>query len=88
MASAEVYSSASCYYCIKAKQLLEAKGISYQEFIVDGDPELRTTMMNKSGRHTTPQIWINNKHIGGCDDLYSLERSGELELLLAGDEEH
>jgi glutaredoxin 3 len=61
---------------------LDAKGVAYQEISVDGDASLRTEMIQKSGRHTVPQIWIADKHVGGCDELWSLEHSGQLDNLL------
>ena len=77
-----MYSSDYCGYCFRARQLLEAKGIELTELCVDGDRNLRQKMTQKSGQHTVPQIWIGDKHIGGCDDLYQLEREGKLDLLL------
>jgi len=68
---------------MQAKHLLASKGVEFREISVDGDPELRMDMMRKSGQRTVPQIWIGDKHIGGCDDLWALERSGELDLILA-----
>ena len=82
MASIVIYTTGFCPFCIRAKQLLDSKGADYQELAVDRDPQLRQTMMADSGRHTVPQIWINNQHIGGCDELYGLERAGELDNLL------
>lgn len=79
-----VYSSANCPYCVRAKELLDRKGIQYDEIRVDQDTFQRDIMMEKSGRRTVPQIFINDKPIGGCDDLYALEKSGELARLLAG----
>lgn len=78
-----MFSSAWCPYCTRAKQLLDSKGLSYQEIIVDGKPELRASMMQESGRYTVPQIWINEQHVGGFMELYSLERSSQLNDLIA-----
>jgi glutaredoxin 3 len=78
-----LYTTRFCPYCIEAKQLLSAKGVNYREIPVDGNPELRMEMMAASGRRTVPQIWIGGNHIGGCDDLFVLERSGELDVMLA-----
>lgn len=78
-----MYSSRFCPFCIRAKHLLNNKGVSFQEILVDSDPELRQEMMQKSGRRTVPQIWIGETHVGGCDELYALERKGELDSLLA-----
>lgn len=65
-----IYTSATCPYCVRAKQLLEAKGISYEEIRVDLDANQREKMIALSGRQTVPQIFINDVHIGGCDDLF------------------
>ncbi|TCS43023.1 glutaredoxin 3 [Reinekea marinisedimentorum] len=78
----KIYSSDWCPYCIRAKQLLDSKGFEYEELIVDGNAQLRAQMMQESGRRTVPQIWINQQHIGGCDDLFALERSNLLDGLL------
>lgn len=80
--SAVIYTTRFCPYCIRAKQLLNQKNINYKEIPVDGNPKLRQEMTQKSGGHTVPQIWINNQHIGGCDDLFALQRSGGLDALL------
>lgn len=83
MAKVIVYSSANCAYCARAKQLLDAKGVAYQEVRVDLDPEERAKMMELSGRRTVPQIFINDKPIGGYDDMYALDKAGELDKLLS-----
>jgi len=80
--SVVIYSTRFCPFCVRAKQLFDGKKISYKEIAVDNDPALRQEMMKKSGRHTVPQIWISDKHIGGCDELYALQRSGKLDSLL------
>lgn len=77
-----LYTTQWCPFCIRAKQLLEQKGAAYDEISVDGRPELRQEMMQKSGRYTVPQIWIGDRHVGGCDELYALERGGRLDALL------
>lgn len=77
-----IYSSAWCPYCIQAKRLLDSKGVTYQEIIVDGKPAERTKMMQLSGRRTVPQIWINDFHVGGCDDLFHLDKTKRLDALL------
>ncbi|NNM59228.1 MAG: glutaredoxin 3 [Legionellales bacterium] len=82
MANVTIYSTKTCPYCVQAKQLLDRKGISYTEIFVDEDDLMRTKMIELSGRRTVPQIFINEQAIGGCDDLYTLERSGELDRLL------
>lgn len=78
-----VYSSAWCPFCIRAKQLLAGKGVAFEEISVDGRPEVRAEMTRKAGRTSVPQIWIGSTHVGGCDDLYALERAGRLDALLA-----
>ena len=83
MTTVTIYSSDYCPFCVRAKQLLSAKNIGFNEIRVDGERELRQEMMEKSGRHTVPQIWIGEQHIGGCDDLYALEREQKLDALLA-----
>ncbi|MGO2354135.1 MAG: glutaredoxin 3 [Marinomonas foliarum] len=83
MTTVTIYSSDYCPFCVRAKQLLSAKNIAFNEIRVDGERELRQEMMEKSGRHTVPQIWIGEQHIGGCDDLYALEREQKLDALLA-----
>jgi len=83
MASVIIYSTLTCPYCANAKALLEAKGVEYQEILVDKDPLKKTEMLSKSnGRRTVPQIFINEQHIGGFDDLKSLNESGGLDPLL------
>lgn len=77
-----VYSSAVCPYCDRAKALLDRKGLAYQEIRVDLDEHKRIEMMELSGRRTVPQIFINGKSIGGCDDLYALEQQGLLDKLI------
>ena len=71
MKEAIIYTSASCFYCVRAKQLLHEKGISYKEIRVDLDDTEREKMITLTGRRTVPQIFIDNEHIGGCDDLYA-----------------
>lgn len=77
-----VYSSDYCPYCSRAKSLLLSKGVAFEEIKVDGKPQLRAEMTKKAGRTSVPQIWIGGQHIGGCDDLYALERAGKLDALL------
>ena len=84
MASIVIYTSAWCPYCIRAKDLLDKKKATYQEISVDGQPGVRAKMAEKAGRTSVPQIWIGEKHVGGCDDLMALERAGKLDALLAG----
>jgi glutaredoxin 3 len=84
MASITIYTSDYCPYCSAAKRLLDKKGAAYEEIGVDGRPGVRQEMTAKAGgRYTVPQIWIGNRHVGGCDDLYALDQAGELDPLLA-----
>ncbi len=78
-----MYSSRFCPFCVRAKHLLQSKGAKFEEILVDGEPKIRQKMMAKSGRHTVPQIWIGDTHVGGCDDLMALDRAGKLEPMLA-----
>ena len=82
MAKVVMYSSRLCPYCFRAKSVLESKQADLEIISVDGQPKVREEMMQKSGRHTVPQIWIGEQHIGGCDDLTALDRRGELDSLL------
>jgi glutaredoxin 3 len=77
-----VYSSDYCPYCSRAKHLLESKKVKFTEIKVDGKAELRREMAAKAGRTSVPQIWIGDVHVGGCDDLFALERAGKLNALL------
>lgn len=79
-----IYTSQFCGFCHSAKRLLAQKGAAFDEIDVGKNPGLRQEMMQKSGRHTVPQIWIGDTHVGGCDELYDLEYSGKLDPLLAG----
>lgn len=83
MAKVLVYTTLVCPYCVQAKRLLDSKGVAYEEIRVDLDAMRRQEMMERSGRRTVPQIFINGQAIGGCDDLYALERAGTLDSLLA-----
>jgi glutaredoxin 3 len=81
-----MYATNVCPYCIQAERLLRAKGVAEVAKIrIDLDPALRMTMMQKTGRRTVPQIYIGDVHVGGYDDLVTLDRAGKLEGLLAGD---
>ncbi|MBP9956593.1 glutaredoxin 3 [Geopseudomonas guangdongensis] len=84
MSEVIVYSSDYCPYCMRAKQLLERKGVRFTEINVDGQPQVRAEMARKAGRTSVPQIWIGATHVGGCDDLHALERAGKLDALLNG----
>lgn len=84
MANIVIYTKDYCPYCVKAKKLLEIKKQDFDEIDVTNDTSLQEEMVKKSGgRKTVPQIFINDKHIGGCDDLYALNEKGELDRLLA-----
>jgi glutaredoxin 3 len=79
-----MYCTATCPYCQAADRLLAKKGVTDVERVrVDLEPARRAEMQERSGRRTVPQIWIGERHVGGCDDLHDLERSGELDQLLA-----
>jgi glutaredoxin 3 len=77
-----MYATAACPFCQSAERLLVAKGVTIEKLRVDLEPGRRAEMMRKSGRRTVPQIWIGERHIGGCDELYALEREGKLDPLL------
>lgn len=82
MANIIMYTKASCPYCIKAKELLQRKQQPFTDIRIDEHPELRAEMIAKSGRQTVPQIFINDQHVGGCDDLHALDAQGTLDELL------
>ena len=83
MQSVKMYTTAYCPYCVRAKQVLESKGVQQiEEIRVDLDDSQRTTMMEITGRRTVPQIFIGATHVGGCDDLIALDRQGALVPLL------
>jgi glutaredoxin 3 len=77
-----MYATGTCPYCINAERLLTSKGVVINKIRVDLQPELRAEMTQKTGRRTVPQIYINDKHVGGYDDLRALDVSGELDPLL------
>lgn len=80
-----MYSTAVCPYCVNAERLLASKGVTQITKIrVDLDHQKRDEMMQRTGRRTVPQIYIGERHVGGCDDLYALDHAGELDALLAG----
>lgn len=83
MAAVVIYSTPWCPYCIRAKRLLNEKGAAFTDIDVSSDPALRQEMIRRSGRSTVPQIWIGEQHVGGCDDLYALERQRRLDELLS-----
>ncbi|BFI95421.1 MAG: glutaredoxin 3 [Rhodanobacter sp.] len=79
MSKIEVYSTAVCPYCVAAKNLLKSKGLEWSEVRVDTDPAQRDAMLARSGgRRTVPQIFVNDRHVGGYDDLVAADRSGKL----------
>jgi glutaredoxin 3 len=85
MPNVRIYTTPICPYCARAKHLLEKKGVGFEEIDVYMDSKARAEMMQRSGgRRTVPQIFIGERHIGGCDELHELERAGELDPLLAG----
>ncbi|SMH45240.1 glutaredoxin 3 [Maritimibacter sp. HL-12] len=79
-----IYTTPYCGFCIAAKRLLNKKGVEFNEIDVSHHPELRQEMMQKSGRHTVPQIWIGEVHVGGFDDMHDLDMRGKLDPLLQG----
>ena len=82
-ARVEIYSWRFCPFCIRAKGLLDRKGVVYNDYLIDGDHEARAAMTRRAmGRSTLPQIFIDGHGIGGCDELYALEREGRLDELL------
>ncbi|HMV60257.1 MAG TPA: glutaredoxin 3 [Agitococcus sp.] len=83
MAQVVIYTTRICPYCVRAKQLLQRKGVAYEEVDVSNDHATRMQLVERTKQRTVPQIFINDQHIGGCDDLYALERQGALDPLLA-----
>ena len=79
-----VYVSDWCPYCQRARGLLTRKNVDFSEINVDDDAKLREEMIARSSRRTVPQIFIGDKHVGGCDDLFELDHSGELDRLIQG----
>ncbi len=81
----EIYTWSSCPFCIRAKDLLKRKHIDFIEYSIDGDEAARAKMAQRAnGRRSVPQIFIDDRHIGGCDDMYALEAKGQLDLILQG----
>jgi glutaredoxin 3 len=81
----EIYIWTTCPFCIKAKKLLDSKGVQYTEYNLDGDEAGRSKMAERTGgRKSVPQIFIDGNYIGGCDDVHALDRAGKLEPMLAG----
>jgi len=84
MPQVTVYTGLFCPYCTKAKALLDKKGVAYVEYNVhDDDQKLKEMLERSGGRKTVPQIFIDDCHVGGCDDLYALDKAGKLDKLLA-----
>ena len=84
MAKVEIYTTFLCGFCYRAKKLLESKGVAYEETDVMAEPAKRKEMVQRAGGRTTvPQIFIDGRHIGGCDELYALDEAGKLDPLLA-----
>ena len=85
MPTVKMFTTAVCPYCVRAKQVLKARGVEQiEEIRIDTDPVQRQHMMEITGRRTVPQIFIGDTHVGGCDDLMALEARGGLDALLAG----
>jgi glutaredoxin 3 len=83
-AKVEIYTWTTCPFCLRAKSLLKQKGVDFIEYTLDGDEEGRDKMAQRAnGRRSMPQIFISDRHIGGCDDLYDLDSQGELDPLLS-----
>lgn len=82
-AKVEIYTWRTCPFCIRAKALLQKKGIEFTEYSIDGDEQARAQMSQRAnGRRSLPQIFINDQHVGGCDDIHALEAQGKLDSLL------
>jgi glutaredoxin 3 len=82
-ANVEIYTWKFCPFCIRAKALLNQKGVAFTEYAIDGDNQARAAMAERAnGRRSVPQIFINDQHIGGCDDIHALEAQGKLDVLL------
>jgi glutaredoxin 3 len=82
-AKVEIYTWRSCPFCVRAKALLKDKGVDFTEYAIDGDEVARRKMAERAnGRRSLPQVFINDQHVGGCDDLYALEGRGKLDQLL------
>ena len=77
-----MYATGWCPYCARARQLLMRKGVAFEEIDVDARPQARAEMQLRSRRHTVPQIFVGETHVGGCDDLYELDAQGGLDKLL------
>ncbi len=85
MVPVTIYTKSWCGYCASAKELLRKKGAAFEEIDVESVKDSFQEMVDKSGRRTVPQIFIGTTHVGGCDDLYALDRAGKLDSLLGGE---
>ena len=84
MARVEIYTKAFCSFCTRAKRLLDGKGVAYEEYdITMGGPQRAEMIQRANGRTTVPQIFIDDRHMGGCDDIHALDRDGRLDPLLS-----
>ena len=84
MSQVVLYGTKYCPYCIMARRLLRAKGLEFEDISVDSNPELRLELRERSGKHTVPQIWIGEDHVGGYTELRNLDSEGGLDALAAG----
>jgi glutaredoxin 3 len=80
-----VYTTGWCPYCQRVRQLLAGKNLTFTEINVEDDSRFRDEMVARSGRQTVPQVFVGDRHLGGCDELFALDRSGELDRLIQGD---
>lgn len=79
----EIYTWRTCPFCLRAKSLLDTKGVEYTEYSIDGDEAARSKMADRSGgKRSVPQIFVDGQHLGGCDDIHALDRQGKLDALL------
>lgn len=83
MKRVEIYTKNYCPYCYRAKELLKIKGVEYTEYDVTSDPDKEAEMINRAGYKTVPEIFIDDRLVGGCDDLFNLDEQGKLDALLA-----
>ncbi len=83
MAEVVIYTRKMCGFCTAAKKLLTDKGVAFRELDATFDFDIKQEMMKKSGRRTFPQIFIDEEHVGGCDDLFALDKAGKLDEMLA-----
>ncbi|HEY9852621.1 MAG TPA: glutaredoxin 3 [Leptolyngbyaceae cyanobacterium] len=82
-AKVEIYTWSTCPFCIRAKSLLKRKGVDFTEYCIDGDEQARAKMAQRAnGRRSVPQIFIDDQHVGGCDDIHALDAQGKLDPLL------